>query len=307
MVASLTNRNLNSERDNPMSDEKYSLRNYVNIFVPLMIYVIISLMVEIAVASVLSFRYILTHEDGTSLDVKAISDMVNSGYAEYGSYISIAIALVCIPVFVFLYINDKKKDKAYERAGASFYVIVGIMGILACICFSNFVDSLNVDGFLKLFSQDADEPSYSGNTVAAFIASAICSPVLEELLFRGLLYGRMRRFGWKFASSAIVTGLIFASLHSNIMQAVYAFLIGTLFCYVFEKSKSIVAPVVMHLSANIFAFWANEFNLLSDMYEMDKMYFYFLNILLFFVLALIGRFVELRFVLKTIDRSEEEL
>ena len=41
--------------------------------------------------------------------------------------------------------------------------------------------------------------------------------------------------------------------HFNLVQGIYAFVLGILLCYVYEKYETILAPVLLHISANLTA------------------------------------------------------
>jgi len=70
----------------------------------------------------------------------------------------------------------------------------------------------------------------------------------EELLFRGLLQrDLMKAFGWK--RGIILTSLVFAAMHltwRSIPELVFVFFAGLLLGYLYYKTKSLVAPIVMH-------------------------------------------------------------
>ena len=82
--------------------------------------------------------------------------------------------------------------------------------------------------------------------------SLLCIAVLpgfvEEFIFRGLLYGvyRQRRTWGAILASALLFGL----MHMNLNQFCYAFLIGLLFCLVYEATGSLLAPMLMHMIYN---------------------------------------------------------
>jgi membrane protease YdiL (CAAX protease family) len=83
------------------------------------------------------------------------------------------------------------------------------------------------------------------------------APMAEEVLFRGILYGFLRRrvgVGWGMWVSAGVFGLI----HMNAMTFPSLVLLGVLLVWLYELTGSLVAPVVAHAVFNL----ANLFLLL---------------------------------------------
>lgn len=78
---------------------------------------------------------------------------------------------------------------------------------------------------------------------------AVITPILEEVVFRGLIYTRLRR-AMPIAAAQILSALIFGAAHMNLMQFVYATLTGLFMAYVFEKYQSIWASILFHIAFN---------------------------------------------------------
>ncbi len=86
-----------------------------------------------------------------------------------------------------------------------------------------------------------------------FIAGAVISPVAEELFFRGILYGTLRRLG--LFPAMVLSSLIFAFFHYSPSSLPVVQLIGGLvFALSFELSKSLAAPVIIHVLGNLTLF-----------------------------------------------------
>ena len=77
----------------------------------------------------------------------------------------------------------------------------------------------------------------------------IVAPVSEELIFRGLLYTWLRR---KYGVLAAVfgSGAIFAAYHFDPAQFFFLWLAGAVFAVVYERSRSLVAPMLSHMLMN---------------------------------------------------------
>lgn len=82
------------------------------------------------------------------------------------------------------------------------------------------------------------------------LTAGIVAPIVEELIFRGLVYRRTKKMTGTIAA-AILSAALFGVFHGNWVQAPYAFIIGIVAVFVYEKFKSIVAPIMLHMSANI--------------------------------------------------------
>lgn len=85
--------------------------------------------------------------------------------------------------------------------------------------------------------------------IVQLISSGICGPILEELMFRGIVYNKLKLFN-KPMKSIILTSLIFGLVHNNIINAIYAFGVCFIFIYLYEKYKTLKAPILMHICLN---------------------------------------------------------
>ena len=82
------------------------------------------------------------------------------------------------------------------------------------------------------------------------LGACILGPVCEELLFRGLLAGRLARYGQK--PAALVSALLFGLYHANVSQFFYAFALGLLQAYAYFYTGSIKTPIVLHMLFNVY-------------------------------------------------------
>jgi membrane protease YdiL (CAAX protease family) len=92
------------------------------------------------------------------------------------------------------------------------------------------------------------EKNAMGNIVL-LLATVSISPILEELIFRGFLLNFLKKISLNFG--IIVSSAIFAIFHGHIIQIAYTFFVGVVFCLVYEKYKTLKAPIFLHLSFNL--------------------------------------------------------
>ncbi len=93
----------------------------------------------------------------------------------------------------------------------------------------------------------------------AVISIVVLAPLMEELLFRGILYRSLaglfcKKFTVERAKelSAIVAAIIFAIAHENAFACIPLFVIGLLLTSLYERTNSIVAPMICHGLFNLF-------------------------------------------------------
>lgn len=95
---------------------------------------------------------------------------------------------------------------------------------------------------------------------------AVVAPVAEEMIFRWLIYLRLRdRFSVSWA--AVISALLFGIYHGNIQQFFYASLLGFVFAVILEKSGSLLSCVLLHIGANLWSVLISEYGLvIIDIY-----------------------------------------
>jgi membrane protease YdiL (CAAX protease family)/Flp pilus assembly protein TadD len=84
---------------------------------------------------------------------------------------------------------------------------------------------------------------------AAFIGVALAGPAAEEILFRGLLFGALRK-RLSAAWTIVVTGALFAAAHLEPIQFVPLFAAGLLLGWARQKSGGLALPIVVHCLNN---------------------------------------------------------
>lgn len=77
----------------------------------------------------------------------------------------------------------------------------------------------------------------------------IIAPIAEEMIFRWLVYLRLRDH-FSVLVSAVISAAFFGIYHGNIPQAVYAFILGALFAWFLEMGGNKWVSVFLHVGAN---------------------------------------------------------
>jgi len=155
--------------------------------------------------------------------------------------------------------QDYKQDRIMsgrwgEKIPVSLGTMVNVLAIIGItLCFSISLNNILSMSPLVTASeefQNASNALYgSRNLGLELLGSALITPILEEMLHRGVVYGRLRRRMGMW-SAVLISALIFAALHFNIVQFIYAFLLGIVFALFMEKTKRLYAPILAHMAAN---------------------------------------------------------
>ena len=88
-----------------------------------------------------------------------------------------------------------------------------------------------------------------GNFLLIFLSIAVVVPVFEEVMHRGIIYQQLKK-GLPFPVAVLTQAIIFAVFHFNWLQGIYAFLGGIVLALLYEYTKSLWAPILMHMGWN---------------------------------------------------------
>lgn len=88
----------------------------------------------------------------------------------------------------------------------------------------------------------------SSNPLETLVFAVLIGPVLEELVFRGLIIGRMRRFGDK--AAILFSAAVFGLFHGNLYQFFYAFGVGLLFGFIYVRTNRLRYSMGLHVCIN---------------------------------------------------------
>ena len=105
--------------------------------------------------------------------------------------------------------------------------------------------------------QEANESFFAGTVVFELLGSCLVIPIAEELLFRGVVYKRLKLY-FGVTPALLGSALIFGIMHVNLVQFLYAAVIGLFLAFVLEKTGKLSMAVLGHIAANLAAVLRTE-------------------------------------------------
>lgn len=163
----------------------------------------------------------------------------------FNGYLStkqIYIALIVAIIFIPLLINDYKKYKKQTNTKINYFYLI-ILGVILSLMYNVFAYYLNFVLKTSLFDN-------SNNIAITLLSTGILGPIIEELMFRGIIYNELKS-KYSNMKSILITTIFFAIIHINIIQILYALIIGFILIFVYEKYNNIKAPIILHMASNI--------------------------------------------------------
>lgn len=166
------------------------------------------------------------------------------------SYILSDVVLV-LPalIYVLIYRINIIKCMPYRKLKLSDGVLSLLIGytLIPLVLF--------VSNLTTLFSTNYLEDSMSELTSYPFLIQlfliAVMPAVVEEFIFRGLIYHSYRKNG--ILGAAVLSAVVFGFMHMNINQLSYALIMGVVFALMVEVTGSMYSSMLAHFAVNSYS------------------------------------------------------
>lgn len=96
--------------------------------------------------------------------------------------------------------------------------------------------------------------AYRYEFILAFVTLVVLAPIAEEVLFRGYLYGKLRKYAPAWVV-ILLTSALFGAVHGQWNVALDVFALSLVLCTLREITGSVWAGIVLHMMKNALAFY----------------------------------------------------
>lgn len=128
----------------------------------------------------------------------------------------------------------------------AYFLLTFIFGVIAQVVIPGFnIEQKQEVGFEQLSSL--------AEYMMAFCALVILAPIVEEIIFRGFMYSRLRSV-CSFVVTSLVVSATFGLVHMQWNVAIDVFALSLVLCALREYTRSIWAGVGVHMLKNAIAF-----------------------------------------------------
>lgn len=137
-------------------------------------------------------------------------------------------------------------------------LLTAVAGLMTQVV-ASYLLTLILDGF---FPETASQYASSVSVlliITPYMLFRVCVlfPVIEELVFRLGILGLLKRWMPFFAANTL-QALLFGIYHGNLVQGIYAFLLGLLIGYIYRIAGGVLYTIVFHMFINLAGMFIEE-------------------------------------------------
>ena len=240
----------NSSNETPVEDERPKL-NWGILILPAWVFggFIISQLIVIALIKVLEL---------TGVSLELINQTTLNTLFSILIYAITLLLVIGLPWWVHRYKTSKQElgitrlpswtDIWLAPTGLIIYFLLSAVLILAA---THLLPWFNVE---QVQDTGFDKLNLRFEYILAFVSLVIIAPLAEETLFRGYLYGKLRKTVPIWAA-ILVTSILFGAIHGAWNVAIDTFALSVVLCILREMTGNIWASVLLHMMKNGIAFY----------------------------------------------------
>lgn len=198
---------------------------------------------------------------------------------QYMAMQTIATA-VTIPFIYSFYRKDRREpatcqqhlSEIFQQKGKNEKIQDGILmfltGAVTGIALNNLMAMTALEEIFQGY-QEVEQSFFAGGVLFEVLGACLLTPILEEMLYRSVIYGRLydimvpyqvadteakrKRNKNSRIMTMVFSALIFGVMHMNMVQFIYATLLGLVLSWFVETSGHLYGAVVAHIGANLCA------------------------------------------------------
>lgn len=218
---------------------------------------LIQLTVSIVAGIMIGFVYLFKNANEITTTGVNTDEIINKATG-LTNYILLASSIVTVAVFLLIYKSRKKnvKEELQIVKTSKSNIIIGIgLGISAWLFNTGFISLVQEVGLLKehfLIMENMLAPLSEGSIFISLLTVGIVAPFTEEFIFRGVIFKTLNK-NISTLGTIIIQALFFGIFHGNLIQGIYATLLGVVLGYITYRTRSLWPAIIIHIINNTIA------------------------------------------------------
>ncbi len=197
-------------------------------------------------------------EEGAGGDIfEAVEAILELFMNKYSTYMYLLYVVAGIIVFLIWYYNGFVKKSPRVKLNEIFgtkSIIAAISTAIGLYFFINAVMTLIsflMPSLIDSYNEMIESVGVVSNDFITIVYAIILGPVVEELCFRGVVFGFLEKSGVKPIVIITVSGVIFGAVHLIPVQVVYAAVVGMFLGFLRYRYRSVLLTITTHILFNL--------------------------------------------------------
>ncbi len=127
------------------------------------------------------------------------------------------------------------------------------LGITAAVFLNQLITLTGIKEIFTAYSERVQSQMFLYPLFTGIVLYGIITPVVEEIAFRQILFGRLKIY-MATGAAAIFSSIIFGIYHGNFIQFIYACIFGLMLSFLYWRFNCVFASIFAHSAANIFVY-----------------------------------------------------
>jgi membrane protease YdiL (CAAX protease family) len=185
-----------------------------------------------------------------AIDTAALAQEIQNSIMANTMLFALIGYLLSFVIFLPMWRKTRKRYRRFGGGGLNIGAAALTLGLSVGLHFL-------ISGVLTLTDITRFFPSYqivedmitADNLPMRITAVGFAAPVVEELCFRGVTLNRLSNN--KIWLAVLIQAALFGMIHFNLLQGIYAVILGVVFGCIYVRFKSLWYPVIAHISFNM--------------------------------------------------------
>ena len=211
--------------------------------------IVLYFMVYVLTSFICSFAYALVY---SLMNIGNINQSDLNALVLKNQYLIGAVAAI-ITLGTYVLIFRKKEMNLFQKCKVKKLSLknssIIILSSIGLSLFSYSLVNLLISKFPS-YNETSNAIASNASSVLGAISIVLIAPIFEEVLLRGLIYNELKKH-LNIIIAIIIQGILFAIAHGNMLQGIYTFIMGIVLAIIYDKTQSILAPILFHIMYNL--------------------------------------------------------
>ena len=218
---------------------------------------LIQLTVSIVAGIMIGFVYLFKNANEITTTGVNTDEIINKATG-LTNYILLVSSIVTVAVFLLIYKSRKKnvKEELQIVKTSKSNIIIGVgLGISVWLFNTGLMSLVQEAGLLKehfSIMENMLAPLSEGSIFISLLTVGIVAPFTEEFIFRGVIFKTLNK-NISTLGTIIIQALFFGIFHGNLIQGIYATLLGVVLGYITYRTRSLWPAIIIHIINNTIA------------------------------------------------------